>query len=174
MAGTRFIPGRSALILAGAVMAAMMPGQAMARDALGAFGAWAAFRDTSPPRCYAISEPDRTILPPNPQWRPFFAIGDWPRLKARGQVHLRLAKPRKPGTPLRLTVGTARFGLVSAGVEAWAPDTATDAAIATALRTSRRATVTGIARDGTAIRDGYAVTGAATAIDAARLGCARL
>lgn len=145
----------------------------MARDSLGVFGGWAAFRDARPQRCYAISEPDRAIMPDKPGWRPFFAIGDWPARKAKGQMHMRLAKPRKPGTPLRLTVGAARFDLVSAGPETWAPDAATDAAIVAAMRISRRATATGIARDGTAIRDGYSLKGAATALDAVRLGCGR-
>lgn len=146
---------------------------AAARDALGVYGAWAAFRDGKPERCFAISEPDRSITPAKPQWRSFFAVSDWPERKAKGQVHLRMAKPRKPGSRLRLTVGTAQFDLVSAGAEAWAPDARTDKAIVTALRTSRRATVSGLARDGTAIRDGYRVEGAATAIDAASLACAK-
>src|SRR3546814_8742935 len=83
----------------------------------------------------------------------------WPDKKISSQVHFRLSKPRRPGKPLRLTVGNTRFGLVSAGAEAWAPDAATDSAILAALRESRRATVSGLARDGTAIRDGYLLGG---------------
>lgn len=162
-----------ALLLPCLVACLACPESASARDRLGVFGAWAAFRDARPPRCYAISEPDRAILPEKPQWRPFFAVGDWPGRRVNGQVHMRLAKPRKSGTPLRLTVGAARFDMVSAGSEAWAPYAAADAAIVAALRVSRRATVTGIARDGTAIRDGYALKGAATAVDAVRLGCGK-
>lgn len=157
-----------------AIMAATaIADTACARDALGVYGAWGTFRDARPQRCFAISEPDRSIAPAVREWRSFFAVSDWPMRKLKGQVHLRLSKPRKPGTPLRLTVGTARFELVSAGSEAWAPDTGTDDAIVAALRTSRRATVTGVARDGTAIRDGYRAEGAATAIDAARLACTK-
>lgn len=162
------------LMLAGGVVAACHPATAAeARDALGVHGAWAAFSDDKPRRCFAISEPDRAISPTDPQWRPYFSISHWPDKKISSQVHFRLSKPRRPGKPLRLTVGNARFGLVSAGAEAWAPDAATDSAILAALRESRRATVSGVARDGTAIRDGYLLDGAATAIDAARLACAR-
>lgn len=162
------------LMLAGGVVAACHPATAAeARDALGVHGAWAAFSDDKPRRCFAISEPDRAISPADPQWRPYFSISHWPDKKISSQVHFRLSKPRRPGKPLRLTVGNARFGLVSAGAEAWAPDAATDSAILAALRESRRATVSGVARDGTAIRDGYLLDGAATAIDAARLACAR-
>ncbi len=167
MGGTSFF-----LLLAGIGLAAGPSEPAAARDVLGVYGAWGAFRDAKPLRCFAISEPDRSITPVYRQWRPFFAIGDWPARRSKGQVHLRMSKPRKPGTRLRLTVGTSRFALVSAGAEAWTPDAETDQAVAAALRSSRRATVSGIARDGTAIRDGYQTDGAATAIDAARLSCA--
>ena len=158
---------------AGLMLALLSSAPAQARDALAVSGAWGAFRDEKPARCFAISAPDRVIAPTKIEWRPFFAVGDWPARKLVGQVHLRLSKPRKPGTPLRLRVGAESFGLVSAGSEAWAPDAKTDGAIVAALRSSRRATVTGVARDGSAIRDGYRVDGAATAIDAARLACAR-
>lgn len=158
---------------AGVTLALMSATPALARDALVVSGAWGAFRDEKPARCFAISAPDRVIAPSKIEWRPFFAVGDWPARQVMGEVHLRLSKPRKPGTPLRLRVGAQHFDLVSAGSEAWAPDAKTDAAIIAALRSSRRATVTGVARDGSAIRDGYRVDGAATAIDAARLACVR-
>jgi hypothetical protein len=154
-------------------LASGTPQPAAARNALGVHGAWAAFRDGKPARCFAVSEPDRAISPAEPEWRPFFSIATWPDNKVEGQVHIRMSKQRKPGTPLRLTVGAARFGMISSGAEAWAPDPATDRAIIAALRTSRRATIVGRARDGTMIRDGYLLAGAATAVDAARLACAR-
>src|SRR3546814_5921906 len=114
-------------------------GAAAGRHALGVYGEWGEFRDARPSRCFAISEPDRAIAPAKPEWRPFFAVSDWPSRKARGQVHLRLSKPRRPGKPLRLTVGTARFDLVSAGSEAWAPAAPTARAPVAPPRTHRRA-----------------------------------
>src|SRR3546814_16598075 len=107
--------------------------------ALGVYGEWGAFRDARPSRCFAISEPDRAIAPAKPEWRPFFAVRDWPSRKARGQVHLRLSKPRRPGKPLRLTVGTATFDLVSAAPDAWAPAAPTARAPVAPPRTHRRA-----------------------------------
>lgn len=159
------------LLVAGMAMLALAC-PAAAREGRGVFGAWGAFEDDRPRRCFAISEPDRVIAPKVIEWRPFFSVSDWPGRKVAGQVHIRMSKPRKPGTPLRLTVGDSRFDMISAGTEAWAPDAKSDRAIVEALRTSRRATITGLARDGTAIRDGYSSAGAATAIDAARLACA--
>src|SRR3546814_1206891 len=42
-------------------------GAAAARHALGVYGEWGAFRDARPPRCFAISEPDRAIAPAKPE-----------------------------------------------------------------------------------------------------------
>ncbi|TVV73191.1 hypothetical protein FOY91_12945, partial [Sphingomonas solaris] len=36
---------------------AVTTGAAPARETLGLYESWAAFRDTAPPRCYAIAEP---------------------------------------------------------------------------------------------------------------------
>src|SRR3546814_10126998 len=66
------------------------------------------FSDDKPRRCFAISEPDRAISPADPQWRPYFSISHWPDKKISSQVHFRLSKPRRPGKPLRLTVGNKR------------------------------------------------------------------
>src|SRR3546814_4666057 len=79
------------LMLAGGVVAACHPATAAeARDALGVHGAWAAFSDHKPRRCFAISEPDRAISPADPQWRPYFSISHWPDKKISSQVHFRL------------------------------------------------------------------------------------
>lgn len=146
---------------------------ATARDALGIYGRWGAFRDATPPRCFAIAVPADRFAPARPRWRPFASIATWPGDKVRNQVHIRLSKPRKPGSNPTLAIDGRRFTLVAAGPEAWAPDAATDAAIVAAMRTGRRMIATGRADDGSRIVEVYELTGAASAIDAATLACAR-
>jgi hypothetical protein len=135
---------------------------AAARDNLGVFGRWAAFRDARPPRCYAIAEPVRAV-PKSARWRPFASIATWPG-RARNQVHIRLRQPRPAGARVTLQIGRQRFPLVVGGADAWVPDPRADAAIVAAMRSAERMHVGG---------DVYPLRGAATAIDAALLGCAR-
>lgn len=131
---------------------------AAARENLGLWNSWAAFRDARPPRCYAIAEPARAT-PKSARWRPFASIGTWPG-GPRNQLHIRL---RRPATGrVTLSVGSKRFPLIAGGADAWAPDPRTDAAIVATLRSAERMQVGG---------DTYTLRGAATAIDAARLGC---
>lgn len=146
--------------------------EALARDALGVFGAWGAFRDSEPRRCFAIAEPVYALRGEK-AWRSFASVATWPKRGIRNQLHFRLAKPRGPGTPLQLNIDGARFDLVSAGVDAWAVDARADAAIVAAMRSGRRLLIIGKARDGSRIEENYALDGAATAIDAATLACAK-
>lgn len=157
-----------------ALLLLALSSRADARDALGVFGAWGAFRDSRPVRCFAVAEPAYALRSEGKAaWRSFASVATWPKRGVRNQLHFRLAKPRGPGTPLQLNIDGARFDLVSAGVDAWAADARADAAIVAAMRSGRRLLIVGRARDGSRIEENYALDGAATAIDAATLACAK-
>jgi len=142
--------------------------QAQGRESLGVFDSWGAFRDSAPLRCYAISQP-----PQGARRGAFASIANWPRTEARNQLHIRLSRPRDPRAKVTLAVGERRFELMAGPSDAWAPDPRTDAAIVAAIRSSRSMSVESLASGGGAFADVYALKGAATAIDAAAMGCAR-
>ena len=156
------------LLLAAAPVAAL----AAAPTALGVFDGWAAFRDAATPRCYAIAAPAATIG--TPQGKAYASVGTWPKSRVRGQFYVRLSKARGPQRELRLTVGSRRFVLTGNGVHGWASDARMDAAIIAAMRSAPSMSVESGTPNGGAIADTYRLRGAATAIDAAALGCARL
>lgn len=158
-----------ALLLAGCG-APLLAGAAPAREPLGVFGGWGAFRDAQPLRCYAIAEPEERRR--GASWRPFAAISQWPGRGARNQLHIRLRKPRQQGAPVTLVVDGRRFALVAGGADAWARDTAADADIVAAIRGGSEMRVETRDADGRRFSDVYALRGAATAIDAAALACA--
>src|SRR5690606_23767757 len=76
----------------GMVLAAMLvlPVGGRARDVLGVFQGWGAFRDSAQARCFAISRPLVGGWEASP-WRPFAAVGYWPKRDVRGQLHIRLS-----------------------------------------------------------------------------------
>ncbi|RSU50707.1 hypothetical protein CA221_09265 [Sphingomonas koreensis] len=153
------------MITGALILLAALQGQG--RESLGVFDSWGAFRDAAPQRCYAISQP-----PQNARGA-FASIANWPRTGARNQLHIRLSRTRDPRAKVMLSVGERRFELMAGPDDAWAPDARTDAAIVSAMRSSRSMSVESLARGGGAFADTYALKGAATAIDAAALGCAR-
>lgn len=154
-----------------AIALAATPAMA-AREPLGLFTGWGAFRDTKPLRCYAIAEP--IDGPAGARWRPFATIGHWPGRKIRAQFHIRLRAAKQLGAPVTLAIDDQHFPLVAGGADAWAPDARADAAIVAAIRGGSRMSVATTAEDGKRITDRYELRGAATAIDAAAIACARL
>jgi hypothetical protein len=143
---------------------------AQARDSLGVFEDWGAFRDAAPLRCFAIAEPQRGG---GGKWRPFASIAHWPGQGVRGQVHIRLSREKRAGAAVTITVDDRRATLIGAGADAWAPDRRVDGAIIAALRSGRSMSISTVAATGGGFADTYRLKGAATAIDAAALGCAR-
>ena len=147
-----------------------------AKESLGVFDRWGAFSDPSPRRCYAIAQPVQAggaQSGPSGRWRPFASIGTWPSRGARNQLHIRLSRERDSRARVTLSVGERRFALIAGSAEAWSPDRRTDAAVVAAIRSGRSMSVESLSEDGLPFADVYTLRGAATAIDAASLGCAR-
>lgn len=144
---------------------------ALARDSLGVYGNWAAFRDPAIPRCYAIAmaEPSRMER----AYQPYAAIGTWPKRGERGQVHFRLSRNLASGARIVLDISGQRFGLVGGGADAWAADKRMDAAVVAAMRSASEMTVATRDSAGRSFSNTYRLEGAATAMDAAAIGCAR-
>ena len=141
---------------------------AAARDRIGIYKGWGAFRDAQPSRCYAIAQPQVT----GGRSRGWASIATWPDRGLHGSLHVRLSRERDRSAGVTLSVGERRFALVANGVDAWAADAPSDRAIVTALRSGRSMSVETVGVRGGPFADTYSLAGAATAIDAAALACA--
>lgn len=161
---------RRALMLTLAGLAFSTP--ALARESLGVFERWGAFRDGDVPRCYAIAMAEPSSR--QRDYQPFASVGTWPKRGIRGQVHFRLSRQLLPEARIILSIAGRRFELEGGGGDAWAADHGMDAAIVAAMRSARWMTIS--ARDSRSRRfsDSWQLGGAATAMDAATVGCARL
>ncbi len=145
---------------------------AVARDSLGMFSTWGAFRDPATPRCYAIAMAEPSTM--QRDYQPYAAIATWPRQAVRGQVHLRVSRRLSPASRIVLTVGSQRFELTGGGGDAWAMDPRMDAAIVAAMRSASTMVVSARDAGGRGFTNTWPLAGAATAMDAASIGCARL
>ncbi len=150
-----------------ALAALLLAAPLAARDSLGVYDGWAAFKDARPLRCYAIAKAQGT--PPAPAYA---TVSNWPDRKVRGALHLVMSRAVAEKASVRLVVGDKRFTLVAKNRNAWAKDARDDAAIIAALRSASRMSVSASTPKGSAFTDRYTLTGAATAIDAATVGCA--
>lgn len=161
---------RSALPLTLAVLVLATP--LGAKDSLGVFSSWGAFRDPNVPRCYAIARAQPNAA--RGDYEPFASIGTWPKRDVRNQLHIRLSRKVSPAGHIVLRIGSESFTLAGGGGDAWAQDHRMDAAVIAAMRSAGAMTVTARARDGRNFTDRYSLAGAATAMDAATVGCARI
>lgn len=143
---------------------------AFARDSLGIFDNWGAFRDAEPARCFAIAEP---VEDSKGAWRPFASVAHWPDKRIRGQLHIRLSRERRETADIFLTVGDRRWRLKPGRYDAWAPSARHDAFIIAKMRAARSMSISSVDINGMPFADTYRLKGAATAIDAAALGCTR-
>ena len=104
----------------------------------------------------------------------YASVGTWPMRAVRNQLHVRLSRKIAPTAVISLSVGGQRFRLSGGGGEAWAADEAMDAAIMAAMRSASSMSVSSVDARGRRFTDRYRLAGAATALDAASLGCARI
>lgn len=150
------------MILALALLALVPP-----RETIGIYERWGAFRDTAPIRCFAVARPADTAR----RGEAFVSVASWPARRVRHQLYVRLSRARADHARVMLVAGERRFELLASRRDAWAPDARTDAAIVAAMRDGRALSVESVDTDGTPFVDGYALQGAASAIDAATLAC---
>lgn len=146
---------------------ALLAAPLIAKDRLGAYQGWAAFKDAEVPRCYAIGSPDEAIGSGG-----YLSVGFWPKRGLSHQVYVRLSITRASNAGITLTVGGRRFQLAADGNGGWAKDRKMDLAIIAAMRSSQSLSVQSTGKNGGNIIEAYALRGAASAIDAAALGCA--
>ena len=159
-------------ITAAAALFALVAGVAQARESLGLYGTWGAFRDPLVPRCYAIAMAEPSAL--HRDYQPYAAIGTWPKRAARNQVHFRLSRKMAEGANIILRIGGNRIELTGGGGDAWPKDERDNAAIIAAMRSAPRMTVYSRDASGRGFSNTWPLAGAASAMDAASIGCAEL
>ena len=155
---------RLLLLLSAALLAAA---PLVAKERLGAYQSWAAFKDAEVPRCYAIGAPDDGSGAASSNGGGYVSIGFWPKRGLSHQIYVRLSRPRGSNAGITLSVGGRRFQLTPDGNGGRAKDRAMERAIIAAMRSSQSMSI-----QSGGITDAYALRGAASAIDAAALGCA--
>ena len=153
--------------LTSALLLCLIAAPLLAKERLGAYQGWAAFKDAEGPRCYAIGSPGESSGTGG-----YVSVGFWPKRGLSHQLSVKLSRTRSADAGIRLSVGGRRFQLTAEGNTGRAKDRAMDLAIIAAIRNAGSLSVQSTGVNGGTITDAYALRGAASAIDAAALGCA--
>ena len=161
--------GSMRTVFLSAVALCLVAAPVTAKDRLGAYQGWAAFRDPETPRCYAIAAPEETVG--TATRKAYLSIGFWPKRGVSHQIYVRLSRERSSNSVITLSAGGRRFRLDGEASSGWATDRRMDLAIIAAMRSATSLSIESIGRDGRSIVDAYSLRGAPSAIDAAALGC---
>ena len=121
--------------------------------------------------CYLVGSPEKTEPANLNRGRIDLYVTHRPAEKALNVVHFDAGYPYKPGASADLEVDGKKFTLFTDKDAAWAPDAATDKAIAEALAKGKRATLKGSSVRGTATTDAYALAGFDKALAAIDKAC---
>lgn len=155
--------------MSGLLLSLSLATPVIAKDRLGIYQSWAAFRDPETPRCYAIAAPEESVG--TATRKAYFSVGFWPKRGVGHQIYVRLSRERSSSSVITLSAGGRRFRLKSEGSGGWATERRMDLAIIAAMRSATSLSVESVGRDGRSIVDAYTLRGAPSAIDAAALGC---
>ena len=90
----------------------------------------------------------------------------------RGELHVRLSRPARPGSSVLLMIGGRPFQLIGRGADAWSRGPGQEMAIIAALREANDMRVR-FRGSTSGYTDRYLLAGAPTAIDAAAAACSR-
>lgn len=178
-------PKPSRLIPFGLGLLAALPGMAptltQAADRVAAHSDWSVFVAASPKECYIISPPSsskatrdgKPTTVDRGDIRLFVTFR--PAEKVSGEVSFSAGYPIKPGSPVKLTVGSDSFSLNPGDGDsnewAWPASPDADAKLVAALRKGSTASVTGTSARGTTTVDAFSLTGFTAALKDAQDRC---
>ena len=179
--------GLRALLIAGGFCAYLAAGTAFASNntqALGVFNDWKAFSFVDAgmggKACFMTSEPKKTEASVKGVNRGKIAlfVTHWAGDKTKNVISVSMGYPLKEGTPVTVTVDCKTYALATnlsnkadEAEMAWAPDQATDDALAAAIQRGSQLVVKGTSRRGTLTTDTYSLKGTGASYRAISQDC---
>jgi hypothetical protein len=160
-------------VLTGALISAS-PALGLAKNGLiSVFNDWEAHAATSnsDKACYAGSRPAKQEGKYTNRGPAYVLVTHRPKDKVINVVNVEAGYTYQDGSEVTVSIGSQTFTLFTHGGQAWARDTATDAALVKAMRAGASMTVVGISARGTTTTDTYSLKGFSAAHQAIAQAC---
>lgn len=140
---------------------------------IGTYGDWSAYSFSEGDKnvCYILSTPKKAVGNYKKRGEIFALVTHRPAEKTRNVFSIMAGYAYKSDSPVNVAIDGQKFVLFSHNDSAWAPDTATDNRLATAMRKGKTMTVTGASSKGTSTTDTYGLKGTTAAFDAINKAC---
>lgn len=166
-AGTKAAAGKAT---AGAVSAGPGGGQA---TLLATYDDWGAYATPSGRSrvCYALSQPTERTPKTASRESAYLFVSFRPSENVRNEVALVMGFPTKDGGDAQATIGSATYGLVTKGQNAWIKNPAEEGQVITTMSRSSSVTVKATSGRGSPTSDRYSLKGFGKALEKAREEC---
>ena len=150
-----------------------LPAGAAEAEVIDNFQDWTAFAETEGGEkvCYVASAPEMAEGKYRKRDDPYVLVTHRPAEKSIDVVSVRAGYTYKKGSDVEVNIDGQRFTLFTDDGRAWARDTKTDRALATAMKGGLAMIVAGISSRGTLTTDTYSLNGFTAAYDAITRAC---
>ena len=142
-------------------------------EELGTFGSWVAYKDTERGKavCYMISKPAKSAGDYTRRGDVFLTITHRPARKSLDVISVVAGYQYKDDADVVVSVDSKSWAFFTNTDRAWARDTATDKAVATAIARGHTMVVKGTSNRGTLTTDTFDLSGSSNAYKAINEAC---
>ena len=168
---SRYLIG--ALVLFSALFAMSAGARAADPVVLGVYGQWKAlaFDEAKGKVCFMSAKPQKQEGKFKKRGDVAFFITHWAGEGTRDVISVSIGYPFKKGSTLDVVIDGKTYKMATDGEMAWAADSATDQAIAEAVRKGSKLVIKGVSTRGTQTTDTYSLEGSGDAYDKISTEC---
>lgn len=140
---------------------------------LGSYGVWKAltFEENGGKVCFMTAKPEKQEGKFTKRGDVAFFITHWAADGTRDVVSVSIGYPFRGGSNLKVNIDGTDYAMATDGEMAWAADSATDTAIAQAVRKGSKMVIKGVSQRGTNTTDTYSLSGSGDAYAAMTTAC---
>lgn len=161
------------LILSSVFFMTSITAHAAEPKAIGEFGDWIAYvyMEENNKVCYMVGKPGKEEGNYTKRGNVYALITHRPAEKSKNVFSFVAGYPYKTGSEVTVSIGNQRFKLFTQNETAWAPDSATDNRLISAIRSGNQMVVNGVSAQGTATTDTFGLKGSSAAHTAISKEC---
>ncbi|WP_345853352.1 invasion associated locus B family protein [Nitrosomonas sp. HPC101] len=161
------------LILSAVFFMTSIAAHAAEPKSIGEFSDWVAYvyMEENNKVCYMIGKPNKEEGNYTKRGSVYALITHRPAEKSKNVFSFVAGYPYKANSEVTVSIGSQRFKLFTQNETAWAPDSATDNRLVSAIRGGNQMVVSGASAQGTATTDTFSLKGSSAAYAAISKEC---
>lgn len=158
---------RAVVLIAGIVIAALLPSAAMAQSVrlIGDFRDWSAYSasEADGGLCFALSKPTEVTPTPDGYTQAYLYVTHRPSENVSNEINLVAGFSFAPNTPATLSIGGKSFDLFTKDDAAWLLDSKLNDDLAGVMRAGTTLIIEGTSGNGTQVFETFSLAGATAA-----------